>query len=399
MATTCEVTAPDTEGSGEQDLTPREDVPSSPDENPGKTRGRKRRRRKARLTGLSQQRQAANARERYRTKSVQDALQQLSCCIPTPVPTPATKLSKIEILRLASQYIEHLTNVLNENDPSGPGATKARPEDDTGTVKTQGSSRARRSRSRQTQDDETVVYLTRRRIKDMKTEDKGETDATGSNFDPTQSCEQMSVQSSNHKDVGTIENNQKDLEQITAQNLKNKAGPESRHCKGSNAKHLQTGRKETGNGNTGRPYNVHELDVGNLSEVEDRRLVRETCAQVSCTKYAGPQCRETFRNTTGNGGSGEKFHHPPYLVLNGNGVSGLPDCRHQTLHGFGVSQTVNNGIHGFKSCQMTDFATGRGASGFSGFADYSGFHGAMMPRQYGQNLSFESDDSNLSISR
>ncbi|KAI8511977.1 hypothetical protein Bbelb_110770 [Branchiostoma belcheri] len=172
MATTCEVTAPDTEGSGEQDLTPREDVPSSPDENPGKTRGRKRRRRKARLTGLSQQRQAANARERYRTKSIQDALQQLSCCIPTPVPTPATKLSKIEILRLASQYIEHLTNVLNENDPSGPGASKARPEDDTGTVKTQGSSRARRSRSRQPQDDETVVYLTRRRIKDMKTEDK-----------------------------------------------------------------------------------------------------------------------------------------------------------------------------------------------------------------------------------
>ncbi|CAH1238728.1 TCF21 [Branchiostoma lanceolatum] len=406
MAAAREVRDPDTEGSGEQDLTPRGDLPSSPEGNPGKTRGRKRRRRKARLTGLSQQRQAANARERYRTKSVQDALQQLSCCIPTPVPTPANKLSKIEILRLASQYIEHLTNVLNENDPSGPGASKARLEDDTGTVKTKGSSRSRKSRSRQSKEDETVVYLTRRRMKDMQPEDKGLTDATQSNADPAhveddKSCQQVRPSCPEHdSNNGTTQNTPKEIITPNSGNSTIGSGSESRHCERSGMKPLQNGNKETGNGNSGRPYKVCELDV-KLSEVESqsRRVVRETCAQVSCTKYAvrGPQCYG-FRNATGNGGSGDKLQHPPYFLLNGNGVTGLPDCRHQSLNGFGVSHQTMNGTRSFTSRQMTDFATGSGASGFS---DYSGFHCAVMSgsAQYGQNFSFESDDSNLSISR
>lgn len=64
----------------------------------------------ARLPGVSKQRQAANARERDRTHSVNTAFTALRTLIPTE---PADrKLSKIETLRLASSYISHLANVL-----------------------------------------------------------------------------------------------------------------------------------------------------------------------------------------------------------------------------------------------------------------------------------------------
>uniref|UniRef100_A0A3B1IHD9 Si:ch211-246m6.4 n=1 Tax=Astyanax mexicanus TaxID=7994 RepID=A0A3B1IHD9_ASTMX len=63
-----------------------------------------------RLVGVSKQRQAANARERDRTHSVNTAFSALRTLIPTE---PADrKLSKIETLRLASSYIAHLANVL-----------------------------------------------------------------------------------------------------------------------------------------------------------------------------------------------------------------------------------------------------------------------------------------------
>ncbi|KAK9967675.1 hypothetical protein ABG768_002054 [Culter alburnus] len=63
-----------------------------------------------RLSGVSKQRQAANARERDRTHSVNTAFTALRTLIPTE---PADrKLSKIETLRLASSYISHLANVL-----------------------------------------------------------------------------------------------------------------------------------------------------------------------------------------------------------------------------------------------------------------------------------------------
>ncbi|XP_077176297.1 transcription factor 15-like [Paroedura picta] len=62
------------------------------------------------LCGLSKQRQAANARERDRTHSVNTAFNALRTLIPTE---PADrKLSKIETLRLASSYISHLANML-----------------------------------------------------------------------------------------------------------------------------------------------------------------------------------------------------------------------------------------------------------------------------------------------
>ncbi|KAF1371983.1 hypothetical protein PFLUV_G00276740 [Perca fluviatilis] len=77
-------------------------------------RRRKRRRRSsdgdAGTAGVSKQRQAANARERDRTHSVNTAFTALRTLIPTE---PADrKLSKIETLRLASSYISHLANVL-----------------------------------------------------------------------------------------------------------------------------------------------------------------------------------------------------------------------------------------------------------------------------------------------
>ncbi|XP_028836654.1 basic helix-loop-helix transcription factor scleraxis [Denticeps clupeoides] len=69
-----------------------------------------RRRGGRRLAGASKQRQAANARERDRTHSVNTAFSALRTLIPTE---PADrKLSKIETLRLASSYISHLANVL-----------------------------------------------------------------------------------------------------------------------------------------------------------------------------------------------------------------------------------------------------------------------------------------------
>ncbi|MBN3300936.1 TCF15 factor, partial [Amia calva] len=72
--------------------------------------GKGKRKRKTRLAGVSKQRQAANARERDRTHSVNTAFTALRTLIPTE---PADrKLSKIETLRLASSYISHLANIL-----------------------------------------------------------------------------------------------------------------------------------------------------------------------------------------------------------------------------------------------------------------------------------------------
>lgn len=86
----------------------------------GHRRGRRRRRvRDTCLASGSQQRQAANARERDRTHSVNTAFTALRTLIPTE---PADrKLSKIETLRLASSYIAHLANVLLLGDAYGGG--------------------------------------------------------------------------------------------------------------------------------------------------------------------------------------------------------------------------------------------------------------------------------------
>ncbi|KAM9820352.1 transcription factor 15-like [Neosynchiropus ocellatus] len=73
----------------------------------------------ARRRGARRQRQAANARERDRTHSVNSAFGALRALIPTE---PADrKLSKIETLRLASSYISHLANELLLGDEPGDG--------------------------------------------------------------------------------------------------------------------------------------------------------------------------------------------------------------------------------------------------------------------------------------
>ncbi|XP_074867807.1 transcription factor 15 [Carettochelys insculpta] len=83
------------------------------DQSYGCCEGLERRRKGARKpgqVGLVKQRQAANARERDRTQSVNTAFTALRTLIPTE--PMDRKLSKIETLRLASSYIAHLANVL-----------------------------------------------------------------------------------------------------------------------------------------------------------------------------------------------------------------------------------------------------------------------------------------------
>ncbi|XP_028320451.1 transcription factor 15 [Gouania willdenowi] len=99
----------------------REDSDSSGGCSPGRPPGPGRRRGSsgAHFPGVSKQRQAANARERDRTHSVNTAFTALRTLIPTE---PAErKLSKIETLRLASSYISHLANVLLLGENSGDG--------------------------------------------------------------------------------------------------------------------------------------------------------------------------------------------------------------------------------------------------------------------------------------
>ena len=58
---------------------------------------------------------AKNAeRERSRVKSLRQAFQSLQSCLPS-VP-PNTKLSKLDILILATNYIAHLTKLLSGNE-------------------------------------------------------------------------------------------------------------------------------------------------------------------------------------------------------------------------------------------------------------------------------------------
>ena len=96
----------------------------------------KRKRRRPRLTGLSKQRQAANARERSRTHSVNSAFSALRILIPTE--PSDRKLSKIETLRLASSYIAHLGSMLVSGTQC-PNVAKA--AEHSGTISPSSSSR------------------------------------------------------------------------------------------------------------------------------------------------------------------------------------------------------------------------------------------------------------------
>lgn len=64
---------------------------------------------------LQQQRVLANVRERQRTQSLNEAFASLRHIIPT---LPSDKLSKIQTLKLATNYIEFLYQLLNETNSS-----------------------------------------------------------------------------------------------------------------------------------------------------------------------------------------------------------------------------------------------------------------------------------------
>ncbi len=67
---------------------------------------------------LNQQRNQANIRERQRTQSLNDAFQNLRQRIPT---LPSDKMSKIQTIKLAVDYIGFLFNVVNKDGEPGPG--------------------------------------------------------------------------------------------------------------------------------------------------------------------------------------------------------------------------------------------------------------------------------------
>lgn len=65
------------------------------------------------LEEMQIQRVMANVRERQRTQSLNEAFTSLRQIIPS---LPSDKLSKIQTLQLATQYIEFLCQILSNND-------------------------------------------------------------------------------------------------------------------------------------------------------------------------------------------------------------------------------------------------------------------------------------------
>ncbi|KAF8373838.1 ngn-1 [Pristionchus pacificus] len=97
---------------------------SENDENQEKNKGQIRQKRKYRCRVRSpstierakrQRRDKANARERRRMNSLNDALEHLRSALPQPGEEP--KMTKIETLRFAQQYIRYLTGALCQDDP------------------------------------------------------------------------------------------------------------------------------------------------------------------------------------------------------------------------------------------------------------------------------------------
>lgn len=68
------------------------------------------------------QRDIANVRERQRTQSLNEAFAQLRRVVPT---LPSDKLSKIQILKLASKYIDFLCRLLRSADDCADGTVAA----------------------------------------------------------------------------------------------------------------------------------------------------------------------------------------------------------------------------------------------------------------------------------
>ena len=82
----------------------------SPVAQPG--RRKLKRRRKRMLTGVSRQRRAANERERRRIQGVNRAFLELKNALPV---ADNVDISKIDILRVATKWIDHLTKLLDQD--------------------------------------------------------------------------------------------------------------------------------------------------------------------------------------------------------------------------------------------------------------------------------------------
>lgn len=87
---------------------------------------KRKRRRKPRLTGISKQRQSANARERSRMRSIGAAMLQLRHRLPPSLVPKSKKLSKIQTLRLAIRYIAYLFEVLQHEGSQNDCCSDAR---------------------------------------------------------------------------------------------------------------------------------------------------------------------------------------------------------------------------------------------------------------------------------
>ncbi|XP_032229899.1 protein lin-32 [Nematostella vectensis] len=78
----------------------------------GTQQKKRKRRRKRMLTGVSRQRRAANERERRRIQGVNRAFVELK----NSLPVSHMDISKIDILRVAAQWIDHLSELLHQDD-------------------------------------------------------------------------------------------------------------------------------------------------------------------------------------------------------------------------------------------------------------------------------------------
>lgn len=92
---------------------------------------KKKRRRKPRLTGLSKQRQTANARERSRMRSISAAMLELRYHLPSSFAPKEKKLSKIQTLRFAIRYIGDLFEVLQKGQESDSETSSVESESNT----------------------------------------------------------------------------------------------------------------------------------------------------------------------------------------------------------------------------------------------------------------------------
>ena len=83
----------------------------SPSVHQGRPRKLKRRRKRM-LTGVSRQRRAANERERKRIQGVNRAFEELKNALPV---AKTEDISKIDILRVATKWIDHLAKLLDQD--------------------------------------------------------------------------------------------------------------------------------------------------------------------------------------------------------------------------------------------------------------------------------------------